>query len=229
MKVLVIDDDKTLSGLIKQAMTKAGYKVAIANNGIEGLQQVLTDPPDIVILDVMMPRMDGWETCQRIRQSSKVPIIMLTAKDQVNDKVRGFELGVDDYMTKPFSLAELSARVKAVTARAGIPSDSRPHRITSGDLVIDMDAHRVTKRGESVSLTPTEYKLLLTLAENGGRVLSHEQLLERVWGYETEEDNDYVKRYIWYLRRKIEDDPSQPLHVVTERGFGYSFHVDSAA
>ncbi|MBI5879045.1 MAG: response regulator transcription factor [Chloroflexi bacterium] len=227
MKVLVIDDDKTLSGLIKQSMTKAGYKVTVANNGIEGLQQVLTDTPDIVILDVMMPRMDGWETCHRIRQSSKVPIIMLTAKDQVNDKVRGFELGVDDYMTKPFSLAELGARVKAVTSRAGIPSDTRPHRITSGELVIDVDGHRVTKRGEPVSLTPTEYKLLLTLAENGGRVLSHEQLLERVWGYETEEDNDYVKRYIWYLRRKIEDDPSQPLHVVTERGFGYSFQTDA--
>ncbi len=228
MKVLVIDDDKTLSGLIKQSMTKAGYKVMVANNGIEGLQQVLTDGPDIVILDVMMPRMDGWETCQRIRQSSKVPIIMLTAKDQINDKVRGFELGVDDYMTKPFSLAELGARVKAVTARAGTQAEVKSHRIASGELIIDVDGHRVTKRGEALSLTPTEYKLLLTLAENGGRVLSHEQLLERVWGYDTEEDNDYVKRYIWYLRRKIEDDPSQPQYVVTERGFGYSFQTNPA-
>jgi len=222
MKVLVIDDDKTLTGLIKQSLTKAGYRVIVANNGIDGLQMAYVEQPDIAILDVMMPRMDGWETCQRIRQMSKMPVIMLTAKDQVNDKIRGFELGADDYVTKPFSLAELTARVKAVLSRSG-QTEPKAHRIASGDLVIDVEGRRVTKRGQSLSLTPTEYKLLLTLAENSGRVLTHGQLLEKVWGYDSEEDDDYVKRYIWYLRRKIEDDPSQPQYVITERGFGYSF------
>lgn len=226
MRVLVIDDDKTLSGLVQQAMTKAGHKVLIANNGIDGLQLVLTEQPDIVILDVMMPRMDGWETLQRIRHGSKVPVIMLTAKDQVADKVRGFELGVDDYVTKPFSLAELTARVKAVSARAGTSRDGKPRCYASGDLLIDTESHRITKRGMPITLTPLEYKLLLTLAENMGRVVTHEQLFEKVWGYDGADDGEYVKRYIWYLRHKLEDDPANPAYIVTERGFGYMFQGD---
>ena len=222
MKILVIDDDKTLTGLTRQALSKAGYKVDIAHNGIDGLQVLYADQPDLVILDVMMPRMDGWETARRIRQLSKVPIIMLTAKDEEGDKIKGFGIGVDDYVTKPFSFAELTARIGAVLARTG-HGEIKTERITSGALIIDADSHRVLKNGEPVSLTPTEFRLLVTLAQNSGRVLSHEQLLERVWGYDTSEDEDYVKRYIWYLRRKIEDDPSHPQHIVTERGFGYSF------
>jgi two-component system KDP operon response regulator KdpE len=152
---------------------------------------------------------------------------MLTAKDSEADKLRGFKLGVDDYVTKPFSFAELAARAKAVLGRARVhATQEKNQRYMSGDLVIDVDAHRVTKSGETIALTPTEFRLLQTLAENAGRVLTHEQLLEHVWGYDSGEDTSYIKRYIWYLRRKLEDDPTNPQHILTERGFGYSFHND---
>jgi two-component system KDP operon response regulator KdpE len=222
--VVVIDDDKTLLRLLREALSKANYDVITASNGIDGLQEVYARQPDLVLLDVMMPRMDGWETCARIRQISRVPIIMLTAKDSESDKLKGFQHGVDDYVTKPFSFAELVARVHAVLHRAREPRPEKKNkRYISGDLVIDTDARRVTKGGKPVELTPTEYRLLTTLAENKGHVLSHEQLLNSVWGYEYGEDTGYVKRYIWYLRRKVEDDPRHPQIIVTERGFGYSF------
>jgi DNA-binding response OmpR family regulator len=226
-RVLVVDDDKTLVRLMREALSKAEYEVIIAGNGIDALQELYGKQPDIVLLDVMMPRMDGWETAQRVRQVSKVPIIMLTGKDSESDKLRGFDVGVDDYVTKPFSFAEMVARVGAVLNRSRmIPADHKPKRYVSGDLVIDTDARRVTKGGKIVELTPTEYRLLATLAENAGRVLSHEQLLNKVWGYEFGEDTGYVKRYIWYLRRKIENDPRKPEHILTERGFGYLFQGD---
>jgi two-component system KDP operon response regulator KdpE len=156
-----------------------------------------------------------------------VPIIMLTAKDEESDKLKGFAVGADDYVTKPFSFAEIIARIHAVLGRARqAPAEHKPKRYASGDLVIDTDSRRVTKAGQIVELTPTEYRLLATLAENSGRVLSHEQLLNKVWGYEFGEDTGYVKRYIWYLRRKIEDDPRKPEHILTERGFGYVFQGD---
>ena len=226
MKILVIDDDTTLTGLLQHALNKAGYKVSIAHNGIDGLQLLYAEQPDLVILDGMMPRMDGWETAQRIRKLSKAPIIMLTAKDLEQDKLRGFASGVDDYVTKPFSFAELTARVGAVLARSQA-GEARAERIHSGELVIDADSHRVLKNGKPVALTPTEFKLLLTLAQNSGRVLTHEQLVEHVWGYDADADEDYVKRFIWYLRHKIEDDPSQPVYITTERGVGYRFEGDA--
>ncbi len=225
--VLVIDDDKTLLRLLQEALAKAGFQVLLASNGIDGLQEMYARQPDLVLLDVMMPRMDGWETLSRIRQISRVPVIMLTAKDAEADKLHGFNLGVDDYVTKPFSFAELVARAKAVLGRARVKTTTtKSQRYVSGDLVIDIDAHRVTKGGEPVELTPTEFRLLETLAEHSGRVLTHEQLLEQVWGYDSGEDTGYIKRYIWYLRRKLEDDPTDPQHIVTERGFGYSFRAD---
>lgn len=222
--VLVIDDDRTLLRLVQEALLKAKFRVILASNGIDGLQEVYVRQPDLVLLDVMMPRMDGWETLTRIRQLSRVPVIMLTAKDSEQDKLRGFQLGVDDYVTKPFSLAELAARAHAVIQRARQANPvSKMERYVSGDLVIDVDAHRVTKGGNPIELTPTEFRLLHVLAENAGRVLTNEQLLERVWGYDAGEDTGYIKRYIWYLRHKVEDDPSNPQHILTERGFGYSF------
>ncbi|HEY6041166.1 MAG TPA: response regulator transcription factor [Anaerolineae bacterium] len=225
--ILVIDDDKALLRLVQEALTKAGFHIVTASNGIDGLQEVYAHQPDLIILDVMMPRMDGWETVTRLRQISRVPVIMLTAKDSEADKLRGFKLGVDDYVTKPFSFAELAARAKAVLGRAhAYATQEKNQRYMSGDLVIDVDAHRVTKAGEPIALTPTEFRLLQTLAENAGRVLTHEQLLEHVWGYDSGEDTSYIKRYIWYLRRKLEDDPTNPQHILTERGFGYSFHND---
>lgn len=225
--VLAIDDDKTTLRLLNEWLTKANFQVLLASNGIDGLQELYARQPDLVILDVMMPRMDGWETLSRIRQISRVPVIMLTAKDSESDKLHGFNLGVDDYVTKPFSFAELVARAKAVLGRSKAKvAAGKNQRYVSGNLVIDIDSHRVTKNGEPVELTPTEFRLLETLAQHAGRVLTHEQLLEQVWGYDSGEDTGYIKRYIWYLRRKLEDDPTDPQHIVTERGFGYSFRAD---
>ncbi|MFQ6001523.1 MAG: response regulator transcription factor [Anaerolineae bacterium] len=220
-KILVIDDDRTLLGLLRQSLEKAGYRFIGVTNGIDGLQSVYKDQPDLVILDVMMPRMDGWETCLRIREVSQVPIIMLTAKEEEADKVKGFECGADDYVTKPFSFAELTARVGAVLhrARRGKPTEA-PRVYIFDELVVDVDHKEVSVRGQPVDLTPTEFELLVCLAENAGRTLTHEQLLARVWG-DDYFDTGYVKRYIWYLRRKIERDPSNPEYIITERGFGY--------
>ncbi len=225
--ILTIDDDKATLRLLQEALVKNGFQVVTAANGIDGLQELYARQPDLIILDVMMPRMDGWETLQRIRQISAVPVIMLTAKDGESDKLRGFKLGVDDYVTKPFSFAELGARAKAVIHRArasGIKPKNQ--RYVSGALVIDVDAHSVTKAGTHIALTPTEFRLLQALAENAGRVLTHQQLLDHVWGYDSVEDTGYIKRYIWYLRRKLEDDPAKPQHILTERGFGYSFNAE---
>jgi len=222
-RILIIDDDLTLIDLLSQALEKAEYKVLSATNGIDGLQMLYKNKVDLVILDVMMPRMDGWETCARIREISDVPIIMLTAKDKEEDTLKGFQCGVDDYVTKPFSFAELTARVKAVLQRARktLRDEERRRVHVFDELVVDADNSQVTLRGKPISLTPTEFQLLLTLAENTGRILSHEQLLSRVWGPEYVGEAGYVKRYIWYLRQKIEDDPSNPQYILTERGFGY--------
>jgi two-component system KDP operon response regulator KdpE len=220
--ILIIDDDLTLLDLLGQSLGKAGYRVLSASNGIDGLQMLYKNHADLVILDVMMPRMDGWETCTRIREISDVPIVMLTAKDDEADALQGFQCGVDDYVTKPFSFAELTARVKAVLQRTRKTSPEAQKKVyVFGDLVVDVDSSHVTVRGKPVSLTPTEFQLLLTLAENAGRILSHEQLLSQVWGPEYVGEPGYVKRYIWYLRQKIEEDPSSPEYILTERGFGY--------
>ncbi len=222
VRVQVIDDDPNLDRLLAESLESAGYEVLVASNGLEGIKQLYETRPDLVILDVMMPRMDGWETLKRIREMSDVPVIMLTARDAEADRLRGFELGADDYVTKPFSLAELNARVRAVLARAtrGGADNTLPPLVL-GELVIDFASRRVLKRGEVLQLTPTEYRLLAALAESAGRTLSHEQLLEKVWGAEYVEEAGYVKRYIWYLRQKVEDDPSLPAYVETVRGFGY--------
>lgn len=226
-KLLIIDDDTTLLLLLRQSLDKAGYQVLTATNGLAGLQQMYEHRPDLIILDVMMPRMDGWETVSRIREMSQVPVIMLTAKDEEADKIRGFAAGIDDYVVKPFSFAELTARVGAVLHRTRQTTPHRPSTVYKvGDLTIDLEERRVTKGGEAVNLTPTEYKLMAVLVENAGRVLSREQLLSQVWGDAYLGDTDYIKRYVWYLRQKLEDDPSNPEYVLTDRGFGYSFRKD---
>ena len=221
-RVLVIDDDANLLSLLRESMESAGYDMLSAGNGLDGIKQLYTVRPDIVVLDVMMPRMDGWETLARVREMSDVPVIMLTARDAEADRLRGFQLGVDDYVTKPFSLAELNARIRAVLARAArAQTDTPSPPLVVGDLLIDFGTRGVLKRGRSLQLTPTEYRLLATLAENAGRTLSHEQLLEKVWGPEYVDEVGYVKRYIWYLRQKLEDDPAHPTRILTVRGFGY--------
>jgi two-component system KDP operon response regulator KdpE len=220
--ILLIDDDETLIDLVAEHFGAAGYQVITANRGSDGLRMVAEVKPDLVVLDVMMPGMDGWEVCRRMRQDSTVPIIMLTAKGEEYDKLRGFHLGVDDYITKPFSFAELVARVGAVLSRAHAGPETS-HRVTSGELTVDLDERQATVKGNVVALTPTEYRLLEVLARNAKRTISTELLLEHVWGPHYEGEIKYVKHYIWTLRKKIELDPGDPKHILTERGFGYRF------
>lgn len=220
--LLVIDDDQTLLELLSEHLIKAGYRAVTATSGETGLQAFNQYHPDLVILDVMMPKMDGWTVCERLRATSDVPIIMLTAKGEEIDKLRGFRLGVDDYVTKPFSFGELTARVGAVLARARHTTTST-HYITSGDLTIDLEQRRVTVAGRVVDLTPTEYRLLEVLAMRANRTVPAEILLDEVWGHQYVGESEHVKHFIWTLRQKIETDPGDPKHLVTERGFGYRF------
>jgi len=220
--LLLIDDEATLLELLSSHLQTAGYHVLTAKDGPSGLRLAAEAQPDLVVLDVMMPGMDGWEVCERLRDGLHMPIIMLTAKSEEMDKLRGFRLGVDDYVTKPFSFAEVAARVGAVLARATHLS-AATHRTTSADLTIDFDQRRVTVAGQLADLTPTEYRLLATLARHAGQPVSTEQLLLDAWGPEYAGEIEHVKHVIWALRRKIESDPGDPKHILTERGFGYRF------
>lgn len=219
-KILLVDDDETLLELLADHMRSAGFLPIMAGGGLEGLHLAAETLPDLVVLDVMMPVMDGWEVCKQLRERSSVPIIMLTAKGEEYDKLRGFHLGVDDYVTKPFSFAELVARVGAVLSRTAIDISEQ---VTSNDLSIDFDQRRVTVAGAVIDLTPTEYQLLETLARNANRTLSTESILAEVWGSQYTGESKHVKHYIWTLRKKIETDPGDPRHILTERGFGYRF------
>lgn len=222
-KLLLVDDDVTLLKALEIYMTRAGYEVFTAGNGTDGLKQLFSLRPDLVILDVMMPQMDGWEACRRIRELSTVPIIMLTARGQESERVTGLRLGADDYVPKPFSLKELEARVEAILRRTMAHGDSDKPRVlyVTDDLVIDSERWEVRREGERIEMTSTELRLLFLLAENAGRVLSHRQLLEKVWGPEYVDNVDYTKLFIWRLRQKIEPDPAQPRYILTERGIGY--------
>ena len=218
--ILLIDDDPTLLELFGGHLQTAGYRTLTARDGPSGLRLAAEARPDLVVLDVMMPGMNGWEVCEQLREKSRVPIIMLTAKGEEIDKLRGFRLGVDDYVTKPFSFAELVARVGAVLARTRhvqLPA----HSLTSGNLTIDFDGRRVTVDGRAVDLTPTEYRLLETLARHPNRTVPTETLLAEVWGPQYAGETEHIKHFIWTLRKKIELDPGDPKHLITERGFGY--------
>lgn len=217
--ILIIDDDTTLLDLLGEHLTAAGYETGRAESGAEGLALVETAEPDLVVLDVMMPGMDGWEVCRRLRRLSDVPIIFLTAKDEEMDKLRGFRLGVDDYVTKPFSFAELTARIGAVLART--KGTTSRQGVLSGDLHIDFTQRRVTVAGAPIELTPTEYRLLEVLARHPHRPIPTEMLLQKVWGPAYAGESEHVKHYIWSLRKKIEADPGDPRHILTERGYGY--------
>lgn len=224
-RVLVIDDDVEVASLVKVWLEKNGLDVDIANDGLTGLRDLYQSRPELVILDVAMPKMDGWEVCRRIRELDDVPVIMLTAKSDMTCRVKGFDLGADDYLTKPFELPELLARVRAILrrARALKPEEETERVVSHGDLTIDLETHRVTLAGKPVELSPTEFRLLSFLAQNRGKIVSHSQILSNVWGPEYRDQIAYVKLYIRYLREKIEADPSNPELIVTERGFGYQF------
>ena len=222
--ILVIDDDQTLLNLLAKHIAKADYQAITATNGILGLQAFYDNHVDLVVLDVMMPKMDGWTVCERLREVSAVPILMLTAKADERDRLRGFRLGIDDFVAKPFSAAELLARVGAILSRSK-HSAQEPSLapIARGDLIIDLTDRRVTRAGKVIHLTPTEFRLLAVLAERPGHVLSAEALLVQVWGGEYQDEVENVKRYIHYLRQKLEEDPANPRLILTERGFGYFF------
>ncbi len=226
-KILVVDDEPTLVKLISQILTHRGYEVLTAGDGQEALRLLFANKPDLVLLDVKMPKMDGWQTCSRIRELSDVPIIMLTGKQKSEeDIVRGLDYGADDYLIKPVGNRELVARVQAMLRRTELPAPQDTERTISYSdsfLIVDVAERKVLVDGERVKLTPLEFKLLAFLLKNAGRILTHKQLLEEVWGWEYADDVDFVRIYIWHLRRKIEPDPSQPRYVVTEPGVGYYF------
>lgn len=220
--VLVIDDSETVRATVSDRLERGGYSVASAQNGREGLRRLYEIKPDVVLLDVVMPELDGWKTLELIRDVSDVPVIMLTSRDTELERVRGLRGGADDYMGKPFSPAELSARIEAVLRRSGEKVDAK-EVYDDGTVCIDFAARAVTVRGESVSLTPLEFRLLSVLTEHAGQVLSRQQLIDLVWGRSYESSGDPVKIYIGYLRKKIEEDPGSPTLVETVRGFGYRY------
>ena len=222
--VLVVDDEKPLRDFITRNLEIRGYRVIAAEDGIEAVKKFNRNDIDLVILDIMMPRMDGLETTRRIRQSSFVPIIVLTALDGESDKIRAFDIGADDYLTKPFGVGELLARVKAVLRRSEWASPvTRKGKLEIGDIVIDLERHEVNVSGRDVKLTPTEYNLLVFIMENAGVVLPHETILKHVWGPEYGEETEYLRVYIGHLRQKIEIDPTNLQYLFTERGIGYRF------
>ncbi len=220
--LLVIDDDQNLSDLLGEYLREQGYIVHTASDGQKGLRAFFDHKPDLVILDVTMPLKDGWETLKRIREMSQASVIMLTARSDESDILRGFSLGADDYVSKPFSFAQLGARVKAVLARAG-ESNPTAERLEAGGLKVDLATKRVTRDGELVALTPTEFKLLTALMRHPGEVISAEELVREVWGPQYANEIGFVRRYIWHLRQKVEADPENPHYIHNERGFGYRF------
>ncbi|MEN8172927.1 MAG: response regulator transcription factor [Chloroflexota bacterium] len=222
--VLVVDDEKTLLDFVRRNLEVRGYEVLTATNGLEALAIFNSKNIDLVILDMMMPRMDGIETTRRIRQRSTVPVVILTALDEENDKIRALDFGADDYLTKPFGVGELLARIKAVLRRSQwTESPIRQGQISQGLINVDLEQHKVTVRGENIKLTPTEFNLLVYLMEHANKVLPHKAILKNVWGPEYGEETEYLRVYMGNLRQKIEKDPGQPSCILTERGIGYRF------
>ena len=227
--ILVVDDEPRYVQLVVVNLETAGYQVDTAHNGQEAVERVANAAPDLILLDVMMPIMDGFTACERIREFSTVPIIILTAKGEERDRVRGLDAGADDYVVKPFSAQELLARVRAVMRRAERQTDSSFHQpvYSHHELEIDLARAQVTSSGVEVALTATEYRLLQTLATSEGRVLTPEDLLSNVWGPEYREDKEILWVCLSRLRQKIEPDPKNPVHIVTKQGLGYMIPPES--
>ena len=224
ISVLVVDDEPRLVDVLRMNLEVEGYRVLEAANGLEALERLKADLPDLVVLDVMMPELDGFETLRRIREVSCVPVIMLTVRNEESDRIRGLEIGADDYLTKPFSPRELQTRIKALLRRTFTPAPPRTTRIVvDDDLTIDFNRREVMARGQKVTLRPTEYRLLYHLVHNAGRLMTHQALLSKVWGPEYRDEGHYLRLYITYLRQKLERDPARPVYILTERGMGYRF------
>jgi two-component system KDP operon response regulator KdpE len=223
--ILIIDDDRPMVNLILETLKSAEYRIITAYDGQEGLRQMYEHRPNLIILDIKMPTMDGWTVCQRVREVSNVPIIMLTAQDDPEEIVKGLDMGADDYMIKPFDINVLLARVRANLRRAAAEPTLMKTSVVYTDeyLMVNLEEHRVTVDGEAVRLTPTEFNLLARLVDNAPRIVPYRELLEQVWGFEYIDDIDYLRVYIWHLRRKLEPDPKQPSYIINELGIGYRF------
>lgn len=222
--VLVVDDEKALRDFVRRNLEARQYKVLTASNGLEALAAFQTNSIDLVILDLMMPHLDGLETTRRIRQSSNTPIIILTALGEEADKVRAFDLGADDYLTKPFGVGELMGRIKAVLRRAHWQEPTpAAERLVRGEICLDAERHVVLLNDKPVDLTPTEFNLLAYLMKNADKVLPHRVILQNVWGAEYGSESEYLRVYIGRLRQKLEKDPLNPQHLLTEHGMGYRF------
>ena len=223
-KILIVDDEERMLRFIRLNLEHDGFQVIEAQKGHEALDKMRTDFPDLILLDVMLPDLDGFEVLRMVREISNTPVIMLTAKGEEDDRVRGLELGADDYVTKPFSPRELVSRVKAVLRRVEVEGAADRDVLQVDDrLKIDFSRREIFVNGQLVKLRPTEYRLLYHLVQNAGWVLTYDQILSRVWGYEYRDEPHYVRLYINYLRQKLEDDPANPKYILTERGVGYRF------
>ncbi len=229
-KTLIVDDDPTVIRFLRANLKASGYETYVAANGAEALELIEKEIPDLVILDIMMPRMDGMEVCRRLREWSHIAIIMLSARGDVLDKVRCLELGADDYLTKPFGIEELLARVKAVLRRISVArAGSDQPTFTCDNIQVNFVERRVTIGGHEVKLTPIEYSLLQELVLNANKVLTHRMLLGRVWGPEYGDETQYLHVFIGNLRRQLEYDPRSPKHIVTVSGVGYQFKLESTS
>lgn len=225
-RILIVDDDRSLLELLTDYLGRLGHEVRGVPDGQQALASLDDSPPELVLLDVTMPGLDGWQVLARIRAASQVPVIMLTARGDEPEVLRGFAGGADDYVTKPFSFAQLAARIKAVLDRVSLDRREEADVLRGADLVVDVDRHRVLRGGEPVDLTPTEFRILVTLLRQPGHVLSARQIVSAVWGAEYAEETGYIRRYVWHLRRKLERDPRDPRYVVNERSVGYVFPAD---
>jgi two-component system KDP operon response regulator KdpE len=222
--ILVVDDEPRMVRFVRMNLELEGFRVSEAGDGLEALEKVRDELPDLVVLDVNLPELDGFETLERLRETSTVPVIMLTVKGDEEDRIKGLELGADDYVTKPFSPRELVSRIRAVLRRVEMPTPLVKTEIKIDDrLSVDFQRREVIVDGERVTLRPTEYRLLYHMVNNAGWVMTHETLLSKVWGYEYREESQLLRVYITYLRQKIEPDPSNPRYILTERGVGYRF------
>lgn len=220
--LLLVDDEVRITQPLREAFERAGYQVSVAHDGHTGVSLALVNKPDVVILDVMMPALDGWQVCQTLRLHSNVPIIMLTALDDPLDRIKGLELGADDYLVKPFSYAELEAHVRAMLRRVRLDSgDSTPQRFISGDIVLDVEAHTVMKAGVVLNLRQKEYEILALLMSQAGKVVTRERLFDEVWGTDWLGDTRTLDVHVSWLRAKLEADPAHPVFLQTVRGVGY--------
>lgn len=227
-KILLIDDERLITEPLERTLKQRGYTVSVANNGQSGLEKALFTKPDLVVLDILMPEMDGWSVCRKLREHSIVPILMLTALNDEMDRIEGLELGADDYLAKPFSTHELIARIKALLRRVELDRSESVHTVLKiGDVELNRDTHQVYKAGELLTVRHKEFELLYLLMSRAGEAAARADIFDQVWGIDWIGDTRTLDVHIRWLREKIEDDPSQPVYIQTVRGTGYRFRSET--